>query len=193
MMVKLGHFHFLSLFGLHASASIRFINRNTKRKSYKELNMDICLKQFLDVWQPYQKELFSYVDCDLDKFLDNHCTSLGTTQLVEVKKRKELIFELCKQVQCKLLDIGENNLVITPMYHWNELLVKYPKINQIGFQTPFSFLSHWLSLHHLAQLTKEDGFREALLLVDRYIALLEYKFEQKALRATRHAQLAVEC
>ena len=152
--------------------------------------MDKCLKQFLDVWQPYQKELFSYVDCDLDKFLEHHCTFAGRNELVEAKMRKELILELCKQVQCKLLDIGEKNLIIAPMYHWNELLVRYPKIDQIGFLTPFSFLSHWLSLHHLTQLVKEDGFREALLLVDRYIALLEYKFEQNAETSVKYPQLS---
>jgi hypothetical protein len=138
--------------------------------------MNDNFKNFVDIWKPYQKELFWFVDYNLDKCLERDFT---TDEDPEIKKRREFIFEQVKQVQYALLDIGEDNLVIEPMYHWEELKIKYPRIKDVGFKTPFSYLCHWLSLPHLSMLEKDQGFRDALFIVCDYLDLLTHKLNNE--------------
>ena len=155
--------------------------------------MDTNLKQFLGIWQPFQQALLTYLECDLDQMIESESqvSYIGQGEIAEVQTSARLILQHSKQVQCALLDIGEKNLIIEPMYHWNELLINYPHIAEVGFLTPFSYLSHWLSLQHFTQLVKTECFREALFLVERYIILLEFKASQTESFLQRYPQLAL--
>ena len=138
--------------------------------------MEDKFHNFIEVWKPYHKELFWFVDYDLDKCLDR---DFGTDEEPEVKTRREFIFEQVKQVQFALMDVDESSLIVEPMYHWEELKLKYPKIKEIGFRTPFSYLCHWLSIPHLKHLEKEQGFRDALFIVNDYLDLLTHKLKSQ--------------
>jgi len=137
--------------------------------------MEDKFSDFLEIWKPYHKELFWFVDYDLDRSLDR---DLGTNEEPEVKTRREFIFEQVKLVQFALMDVDENNLIVEPMYHWEELKLKHSWIKDVGFKTPFSYLCHWLSLPHLKHLAKEQGFRDALFIAEDYLELLKHKLKK---------------
>ncbi|EPG7968158.1 TPA: hypothetical protein IHK17_001863 [Escherichia coli] len=129
------------------------------------------MEAFLKVWEPYFKELFWFVDYELSKYFE------GTGLPEEdsgMKTRREFIFSQVSVIQKILLDVDEKHLVVEPMYHWNELRIKYPQIKDIGFKTPFSYLTHWVSLPHLKQLVEEQGFRECLFISVFYLELLKH-------------------
>jgi len=137
--------------------------------------MEESLNKFLEVWKPYHKELFHFVDYDLDKVLARVSSLELKEEPKETRTRREFLFEQLNQVQYILLEVGEENLAVEPMYHWVEFKLKYPKISEVGFLTPFSYLCHWLSLPHLNRLIKEDGFRDALFIAEIYLDLLNHK------------------
>ena len=139
--------------------------------------MKVKFNDFVEIWKPYHKELFWFVDYNLSKYFEE--TPLTADEDPEIKNRREFIFAQVKQIQYALLDIGEENLIIEPMYHWEELKLKHPLIKEIGFKTPFSYLCHWLSLPHLKQLEKEQGFREALFIVSDYLDLLTHQLKNE--------------
>ena len=143
---------------------------------FEDSIMEVSLNKFLDVWKPYHKEIFWFVDYNLDDFFKDPFPAIKDPKINE---RREYIFEQLKQVQYVLLEIGDENLVFEPMYHWEELKLQYPKIKEIGFKTPFSFLCHWLSLPNLNSLVKDHGFRDALFVSEIYLDLLTHKLKNE--------------
>ena len=78
-----------------------------------------------------------------------------------------------------LFKLGEENLLVSTVYEWEELKVKYPIIAQIGYKSPFSLI---LSIPNIAALIRyslyhpDRPIRESIVVSLNFIEYLSYKY-----------------
>lgn len=134
---------------------------------------------FLEL-EGYICQMLNFTDFSLGRYL-NAIVSISDDQSINEEDRKKATYlhELSAEIRMKLALINEDEIKIEPMYMWAELQMKYPWVKEVGFITPFSYISHWVSFPQLETLVKKKGFREALFVSQEYLAIAKRKYCEK--------------
>jgi hypothetical protein len=141
-----------------------------------DLPMSKNYESFFLELEGYISEMLEFTDFGLNRYLDA-LVSMNDHQLISEEDRKKAtnLYELSADIRMKLALINEEEIKIEPMYMWNELKLEHTWVKEVGFITPFSYISHWVSFPQLEGLVKNKGFREALFISQEYLAIAKKK------------------
>ena len=134
---------------------------------------------FLEL-EKYISQMLNFTDYTLSKYLDAIVSTKDGQQANDTDRKKAAeLYELSCDIRTKLSLINEEEIRIEPMYMWNELRLNHPWVKEVGFITPFSYISHWVSFPQLEDLVKNKGFRDALFVSHEYLEIARKKYGPK--------------
>lgn len=90
----------------------------------------------------------------------------------------EELFSSTLKLREKIFLIQEENLSVVTIYAWNRLKIDFPRIEKIGYLTPFGFIVDWQSIPYLVYVYSKEGLREAIFVSDDFIEYLLFKYPE---------------